>query len=208
MDIQSYFLFVGASVVLCIVPGPDMAFVLTKCIAQGKKAGLLAAVGINAGAYVHLLAVLLGLSSILLASSVAFTLIKWIGAAYLIYIGIQAMRSSSQLNIGINVQARQKGNTIFLQGFFSDVLNPKVAIFFLAFLPQFINSDSQNPVLQLVVLGITVNIIGLVINFLLVYFSATMTENLRENPVISSWLNKLMGAVIIALGLRLANEKL
>src|SRR6185295_1614298 len=143
--IHTYLLFIGAVVVLVIAPGPDMAYMLTRTIVQGRRAGVLAAVGINAGAYVHVAAAVLGLTAILATSSIAFTVVKWMGACYLIWIGVQALVSKSgPIDLGDGQSRQLNDKTIFWQGFLSDVLNPKVAIFFLAFLPQFVDVDSHN----------------------------------------------------------------
>jgi len=208
IDLHSYLLFVGASVVLVIAPGPDMAYMLGRTIAQGRRAGVLAAVGINVGAYVHVLAAVLGLSAILATSSVAFTVVKWIGACYLVWIGIQAIAGRSGPLRLDDKGASREGRTIFWQGFLSDVLNPKVAIFFLAFLPQFVDVGNSNQTLQLLILGVTVNMIAISINLVLVYFASAATVGLRKNAAITTWLNRAVGAMFVSLGIRLANEKL
>jgi threonine/homoserine/homoserine lactone efflux protein len=204
---QSYLLFIAAAVLLVLAPGPDMLYMLTRTIAQGRKAGVLAAVGINAGAYVHVIAAVLGLSAILATSSVAFTVVKWLGAVYLVWIGIQAIRSGP-LNLATGESIHLNGKAIFWQGFLSDVLNPKVAIFFLAFLPQFVEVGSKNETQQLLLLGITCNVIAIGINLILVYFASIATAGLRKNRKLAVWLNRAMGTVFIALGIRLAREKL
>src|ERR1700683_4422847 len=135
MTLHSYFLFVLASFVLVLVPGPDMVYMLARCIAQGRRAGILAALGFNLGGYVHLAAAVLGLSVILATSSIAFVVVKWLGAGYLIYLGVKALLSSREaLAITGDGLAGRKGRTIVWQAFVSDVLNPKVALFFLALL--------------------------------------------------------------------------
>lgn len=209
MSLDSYLLFVFASIILCIVPGPDMIFLLSRTLAQGKKAGIAAAIGINVGAYLHLFAAVLGISAILASSAYAFTIIKWLGAAYLVYIGIKIL-VSKQGTVIIDERDIKKQNLrkIYWQGFLSDALNPKVAIFFLAFLPQFVSPASENRTSQILFLGITVNVIAIIINLVLVYFSSTLTSRLRENTAISRWLNKIMGSIFILLGLRLASEKM
>ncbi len=164
MTLHNYLLFVTASIVLVLAPGPDMIYMLSQCIAQGRKAGLMAALGFNLGGYAHLTAAVMGLSAILATSSLAFALVKWIGAAYLIYLGIMAFygkRGSIKFNTH-NTPIRT-GRTIFWQAFLSDALNPKVAIFFLALLPQFINAKSPHQTAQIILLGITVNRIALAI---------------------------------------------
>jgi threonine/homoserine/homoserine lactone efflux protein len=169
---HAYWIFVGAAVVLVLAPGPDMAYMLTRTIAQGRKAGIVAAIGINVGAYVHVLAAVLGLSAILATSSFAFTLVKWIGACYLVWIGIQALTRSASINLKESAPVQVNVRTIFWQGFLSDVLNPKVALFFLAFLPQFVDFGAGNEIHQLLILGVTCNVIAISINLILVYFAS------------------------------------
>jgi len=206
MTLHTYLLFVLASLVLALVPGPDMVYMLGRCIAQGRRAGILAALGFNAGAYVHLSAAVLGLSAILATSSVAFTAVKWAGAAYLIYLGSGALRSKGGPLVISGVGGRAD-RTIFWQAFWSDVLNPKVAVFFLALLPQFVDPRSTQPTLQILLLGVTVNMICLPINIVLVAFSARVTQTLRRNDALSKWLQRGLGALFVGLGLRLAVEK-
>jgi RhtB (resistance to homoserine/threonine) family protein len=205
---QAFWIFVGAVVILVLAPGPDMAYMLTRTIAQGRKAGVVAAVGINVGAYVHVLAAILGLSAILVTSSVAFTIVKWAGACYLVWIGIQALRTSASMAPPAGEATRLDLRTIFWQGFLSDVLNPKVALFFLAFLPQFVDYGSGSEIRQLLVLGVTGNVIAVAMNLVLVYFASAVTARLRRDQRVTRWLQRAMGAMFIALGIRLANEKL
>ena len=185
-----------------------MIYLLGRSISQGKKAGIAAAIGINIGGYFHLLAAILGISVVIATSAIAFTILKWCGAAYLIYIGVQAFRQ--------NVFTAPKNNmslpkisieTIFWQGFISDVLNPKVAIFFISLLPQFIKPGLGNTTSQLLLLGVTVNIIALTINIFIVILAHSVTNRLRQSNHLSSVLNKLMGSLFIGLGVRLANEQ-
>src|SRR4051812_23745101 len=139
MSVDNYLLFVFASVILCIVPGPDMIFLLGRTLAQGKKAGIVAAIGINMGAYVHLFAATLGISAIIATSAFAFTIIKWMGAAYLVFIGIKIFSGADEkVTIHAEKTIHRNYRQVFWQGFISDVLNPKVALFYLAFLPQFV----------------------------------------------------------------------
>jgi threonine/homoserine/homoserine lactone efflux protein len=207
MTVHSYVLFIVATVVLCVVPGPDMVYMLARCIAQGRRAGVFAAIGFNLGGYVHLAAAVLGLSAILATSSLAFSMVQWLGAAYLIYLGIAALRSRHPLNLPGGDVPRHTERTILWQAFWSDVLNPKVAMFFVALLPQFVNTSASHPTLQILFLGVTVNMIALPINLLLVWFSTRLTDTLRRSPAISAHLQRAMGALFVALGLRLAFEK-
>lgn len=209
IELHSYLLFIGAVVLLVIAPGPDMAYILARTIAQGRRAGMLAAVGINVGAYVHVAASVLGLSALLAASSTAFMAVKWAGACYLVWLGVQAVVSKAgPVNFAANQAKLLNGKAIFWQGFLSDVLNPKVAIFFLAFLPQFIDVGSQRETQQLLLLGVTCNVIAVGLNLTLVYFASAATAGLRKNCKLTGRLNKAMGTVFIFLGVRLASEKL
>jgi threonine/homoserine/homoserine lactone efflux protein len=209
MTLHNYLLFVLASIALALAPGPDMAYVFTRSVAQGRRAGILAALGFNLGGYTHMTAAALGLSAILATSATAFSVIKWLGAAYLIYLGIGALRSSRELFVTTGGDLRPRSDrTILYQAFLSDVLNPKVAMFFIAFIPQFIDTHSAHPTFQIVLLGVTVNMVCLPINILLACFAARLTRTLRQNNSISKWLQRSMGALFIALGLRLATQKL
>lgn len=207
MTLHSYLLFVLASIVLVIVPGPDMVYMLGRSIAQGRQAGIMAAVGFNVGGYVHLTAAMLGLSAVMATSALAFTVVKWIGAAYLIYLGVTALLSAREV-VNVIAEDARTFRTIFWQSFTSDVLNPKVALFFLALLPQFINPQGSRPTLEILLLGVTVNMIALALNVTLVCSSARFTAALRRNATLSQWLHRAMGAMFVALGLRLAGEKL
>jgi len=185
-----------------------MAYMLARCIAQGRRAGMLAALGFNLGGYVHLTAAVLGLSAILATSSSAFTVVKWLGAGYLIYLGIRAFRSTREpLVIAGDGLTSRHDRTIVWQAFLSDVLNPKVAMFFLALLPQFVSVNAAHATSQILLLGVTVNMIALPTNLVLVCFSARLTEALRRDPRLSQWLQRSMGILFVSLGLRLAVEK-
>jgi threonine/homoserine/homoserine lactone efflux protein len=205
VTLDSYLLFVTGSILLVIIPGPDMVYLLARSVAQGWKAGVTAALGFNAGGYCHLAAALLGLSAMLAASPRAFTFIKWLGAAYLIYLGVQALLSrESALAVRGDDSAPRRLRLVFWQAFLSDVLNPKVGMFFLAFLPQFIEPGSTHRTLQLLILGVTVNMIALAINIPLVFVSTRVSERLRGSGTMARRLTVMMGVVFIVLGLRVA----
>jgi threonine/homoserine/homoserine lactone efflux protein len=209
LTVHSYLLFVAASIVLALIPGPDMAFMLGRCIAQGRRAGVLSALGFNTGSYVYLAAAVLGLSAVLAASPVAFTAIRWLGACYLAHLGIRSLFSTQKgLEIGDQAPNVRSGASIFWQAFVTDILNPKVMIFFVAFLPQFVDQHGAHPTLQLLLLGVTVNMVCLVINLVLVSCSARLTETLRGNARIDAWLQRGLGALFIGIGLRLATQEM
>jgi len=207
MELHTYLLFVGASIVLCVVPGPDMILLLARTIAQGRRAGLMTAIGINVGAYLHLFAAIAGISAIIAKSAYAFTFVKFAGAAYLVYLGVVTLRTKSgPLNINSGNQPQLSQWSCFWQGFWSDVLNPKVAIFYLALLPQFIVPNS-GVLKQLVLLGVTTNIVGIASNVVIVFCASALTVKLRQDPRVSALLSKALGAIFVALGIRLAGEK-
>jgi threonine/homoserine/homoserine lactone efflux protein len=208
MSLHSYLLFVVAAVALILVPGPDMMYMLGRCLAQGRRAGILSAIGFNLGGYVHLTAAVLGLSAILATSATAFTVVKWIGAAYLVYLGLSALWSKQgPLAVEPDIAAGRRGRTILWQAFLSDVLNPKVALFFLALLPQFVDRNAPHPTLQIVLLGLTVNVIALPVNIAIACCAARITRGLRRNGSATLWLRRGLGVLFIALGLRIAVEK-
>jgi threonine/homoserine/homoserine lactone efflux protein len=207
MDWHGYWIFAGASVALVLVPGPDMAYMLGRTIAQGRVAGIVSVFGINVGAYVHLIAAVTGLSAILMTSALAFSVVKAVGAAYLIYLGVQTFLGARK---GDDSEAQLRGTSlraIFWQGFLSDALNPKVALFYLAFLPQFVDPHAQKPFLQILLLGLTANMIAPPINILIVMASSSFTRALRRNERLSSLLKRALGLTFIGLGTRLAFER-
>jgi threonine/homoserine/homoserine lactone efflux protein len=206
---QTYLAFAAAVVLLCGIPGPDMAYLLGRTLTQGRRAGLVAALGINAGAYFHVAATVVGLSALLAASSIAFTVIKVAGACYLVWLGIRTLLSASGRFAGGFSARPASGARIFWEGFLSDALNPKVSIFFLAFLPQFVDKTLDLPVaLQLLLLGVACNVIALAINVVLVLIAARAARALRKLGEVLTWLNRILGGLFVALGLRLAAEKL
>lgn len=207
MDTKQYILFLTATIILCVVPGPDMVLLLSRTVAKGRRAGILTALGINVGAYVHLIAAVAGISAVIATSALAFSVVKWVGAIYLTYLGISILRSKSDvLQICSETVPDESGWRYFWQGFWSDVLNPKVAIFYLAFLPQFV-APGKSYVAQLFYLGVSANIIGILSSLIVVSCSAALTHRLRKNARVSFWLAKALGSVFIALGARLAGEK-
>lgn len=164
--------------------------------------------GFNLGGYVHLTAAVLGLSAILATSAVAFTVVKWVGAAYLIYLGVSILWSRQGPLAMSGEETALRGRTILRQEFLSDVLNPKVALFFLALLPQFVDRSAAHPTLQILLLGVTVNVIGLPINIALACCSAWITRNLRQKQSLSLGLHKTPGAFLVGLGVRVAFERI
>ncbi|WP_435105150.1 LysE family translocator [Arhodomonas sp. AD133] len=198
--------FVFAAFLINISPGPDLIYILSRTTAHGMKVGIASSLGVATGALVHVLAAALGISAILMASATAFMLVKYAGAAYLIYLGIQALRSAGTR---VAVPARGEAHRVgvfeaFRQGVLIDVLNPKVAVFFMAFLPQFVRADAGPVPMQLLLLGVAVIAVGIVVELTFVALVARVTRLVRDNPALARWLDRVLGSVMIALGARLA----
>lgn len=204
--IQDLPLFVVAAVLLNIAPGPDSLLVVTRSAAQGWRAGSAATLGICAGTFVHILAAALGLSAVLAASSVAFAVVKYAGAAYLLYVGL-AMLFSKQRGGAPAAAASapmQSYSRILLQGFLTNVLNPKVALFFVAFVPQFIDPQSPNAPAGFVLLGIIFNTTNAIWCHILALVTAFTRNKVRVNERAATWLNRAIGAMFVSFGVRLA----
>jgi threonine/homoserine/homoserine lactone efflux protein len=198
-------LFVVSALLLNITPGPDTLYILGRSTGQGWRAGAVAALGIGAGALVHICAAALGLSAILAASATAFSVVKYIGAAYLLYVGFTLIRSSRQLTTKtVAPPAVASMRNIFLQGFLTNVLNPKVALFFLAFLPQFVSADAPSKPLAFFFLGAIFDVNGTIWNLAVAWSAARITGRLAPGAAFKKWFNRCVGAVFIGVGLRLA----
>ncbi len=205
--IHDFGLFLAAGILLNLTPGPDTAYILGRSIAQGRQAGIASALGICVGSIFHSCAAALGLSAILATSAVAFAAIKLLGGAYLIFLGIKMLLDRRrQLSLPSNFR-RRTTIAAFRQGVFTNVLNPKVALFFLAFLPQFIDPASNMKVFAFLMLGLTFVTTGTIWCLILAWFASAFSERLRTNETIGQWLNRAAGALFVFLGLRLATAK-
>lgn len=202
ISIHQLLLFSLTSIVLIFTPGPDIIYVLTRGIAQGRNAALAAAAGFSLGNIGHTLLAVLGLSAILASSATAFALVKIAGGAYLIFLGIKLWRADPTLALGL--EGEHKGSwLIFRQSILANLLNPKVAIFFLAFFPQFIRPDQGNPALQMLILGLTFVVLTMFSFGLLAITAGMFNTRLLAYPSVSAWLHKGAGGILILLGLRL-----
>lgn len=196
-------LFIGVSWALILAPGPDMIYVITRGMTHGRRAGILSAVGVVCGILVHTTAAAFGLTLILQTSAFAFLFVKFAGAAYLIYIGIKAWLDKSTFNLQPSASSASAG-VLFWQGVLSNVLNPKIAVFFLAFLPQFVDQGSSQVTLQMVFLGLTFAVFGLCFLLVVGYSSGTLGGWLTRRPRFARFFQRLAGGILVSLGIRLA----
>lgn len=217
-------LFLISSLLLNITPGPDSLLVINRSATQGWRAGMAAAFGIGSGIFVHIFAAALGLSAALAASATAFTLVKYAGAAYLVYIGIGLLRSKASKASSASdmtdmpdtldppnntlappaAPARPPYRKIYLQGFLTNALNPKVAMFFLAFMPQFISPEAPHKALAFVLLGCLFNISGTLWSIFLAVTAAQAGRRLRVGRLVALCFNRMVGLLFVAVGIRLA----
>lgn len=196
-------LFVGVSWILIITPGPDMLYVITRGMAHGRRAGVVSAIGVVCGILVHTTAAALGLTILFRSSAFAFLTVKYLGAIYLIHLGLQAWKDNSTFNLQIST-AGASPRSLFWQGVLSNVLNPKIAVFFMAFLPQFTDQGGDHGTLQMAVLGLTFAFLGLCFLLVVGYSSGTIGGWLARRPPYARILQRLAGGILIGLGIRLA----
>ncbi|ASW08083.1 MULTISPECIES: LysE family translocator [unclassified Rhizobium] len=196
--------FLTAAILLNLSPGPDIAFILGHTIRSGMRSGFAALFGIWSGACLHVLMAAAGLSAILAASALAFSTVKWIGAAYLIWLGIQALRSKGE-GAWIKEAGRALSlSRIYRQGIMVSLLNPKVAIFFLAFLPQFVVEGAGPVWAQLLLHGSLIIVVAAFIEPPLILLGGRLSDALRRNRSLGLWLDRGLGTLFVALGVRLA----
>ena len=206
--IANFGLFCAAVLLLNATPGPDTAYIVGRSVAQGRAAGLMSALGISVGCCVHAIASALGLSAILAASATAFMAIKLAGGAYLVYLGIRmVLAKPAEVDAHRTVREARPLHTIFWQAVITNVLNPKVILFFLAFIPQFVHGDSSHKTIAFLVLGVTFAAISMCWNSGTALLAGTLARRAGNNPRFKLWLERTVGAAFVALGLKLALSK-
>lgn len=199
-------LFVVSGLLLNMMPGPDSLLIMLRSGSQGWRAGSAAALGIGTGTMIHVLAAALGLSALLSASAELFTVIKLAGALYLVYLGISQFRqpaANSAAGAAVTLPALSYGR-IYRQGVLTNVLNPKVALFFLAFVPQFIAPDAPDKALAFILLGCIFNLNGMIWCHFLVFSTAYARNKVKLPARIGRWLNRGIGTLFVGLGIKLA----
>ena len=213
LGIHNLVLFVLAGWALNLTPGPDVFYMVTQALRNGWRAGTVAVAGICAGCLVHVTAATVGLSALVAASTTAFTVLKWVGAAYLVYVGFKMLTSKVNPNAMNNIAAcadstlatdQLSYRKVFLQGFWTNTLNPKVALFFLAFLPQFISPSAAHPSLAFLFLGVLFIVNSIPINMGYVLLAAWVSQRAGVVQRSLHWLERVAGAVFIGFGVKLA----
>ncbi|MGZ5543015.1 MAG: LysE family translocator [Methylobacter sp.] len=197
-------LFILSGLLLNITPGADSLYIIARSVSQGSRAGMAAAFGISAGCYVHILTAAIGLSALLATSVAAFTLVKLVGAVYLLYVGIFLVSSNPPTSDSQIAVAPALLRRVFWQGFLTNALNPKVALFFLAFVPQFIEPSTPNKALAFVFLGAIFNFTGTVWCLFLAWSAAHLSGWASRSRHAFIWLTRCVGSLFIFLGLKLA----
>lgn len=200
--------FLTTALLLNLSPGPDFAFILGQTLRGGRRAGFAAMFGIWTGAFVHVILAAVGLSAILATSALAFSVVKWAGAGYLIWLGLQALRSSGESFLpDAKDTAQLSTRSVFRQGVVTDILNPKVALFFLAFLPQFVVEGAGPLPAQLFLHGVLIIGVAAVVEPPLILMADRLGRALRRSERLALWMERSLGAILVALGLRLALQK-
>lgn len=200
-------LYIVASLALILTPGQDMMYVMSRALAQGRLAGLYSAVGVIIGILVHTVLAALGVGAILAASEGLFLVLKLAGAAYLVYLGIRLLLTREAAVASRANGPRFSAASLVWQGVLSNVSNPKIVVFFFAFLPQFVDPRSANPTLDLVFLGVLYAAMGLVVKTAVGLGAGSLSERLLKKPRVMVWINRASGAVLVGLGLRLAGAQ-
>jgi RhtB (resistance to homoserine/threonine) family protein len=220
LGITGFPLFLLAVMLLNITPGPDTAFIVARSVSQGRRAGFVSVLGISAGCVVHTMATAFGLTAILAASAAAFTIIKILGAAYLIYLGMRMIlgKKTAAPAAGLSdnaIEGTPAGQasltsapmplrSLFMQGFWTNVLNPKVVLFFVSFFPQFVSTDSPHKTLAFLALGGTFILMSTIWDGFVAWIAGSVTHRMRGRPGIKRWLDRTVGTAFVGLGIRLA----
>lgn len=209
LGIEHLGLFVLSGWLLNLTPGPDVLYIVSSALRSGVRAGIVAALGITAGCFVHIVAAGLGVSALMATSAMAFSVLKWVGAAYLLYVGVRLLLSRAPDAIKIEAGSADSVTagglkSLFFRGFWTNALNPKVALFFLAFVPQFIAPGAAHPTVAFLLLGVLFNLNAIPINIgyaVLAAWAAQRTTAIQRGM---HWLDRLAGALFVGFGIKLA----
>lgn len=203
MDFLSIISFLGAAVVLTLMPGPDNLFTLAQSIGKGKKAGIFTTLGLCTGLLFHITATTIGISAVIYHSVLAFTVVKYAGAAYLLFLAYKSFKEKGS-SINLETEDSLDYKSLYKKGIIMNLLNPKVSLFFLAFFPQFINYENGNVSVQMLVYGILFLVQTLVIFSIISIFAGKVGYFLRKNETISNKINIIQGTMFTLIGLKIA----
>jgi threonine/homoserine/homoserine lactone efflux protein len=209
-ELHSLLLFIAAGLLLNLTPGPDVLYIVTRALRSGTRAGLVAGLGITAGCFVHITAAAVGVSALMAASTTLFSVLKWLGAAYLLWVGVRMLLSrpsedpSALVRAGADAAGPASMRSVFLGGFWTNVLNPKVALFFLAFVPQFIAPDAANKPLVFFLLGALFNFNAIFVNFAWALLAGWTARRVGAVQRGMHWLERGAGALFVGFGIKLA----
>lgn len=204
IELSSLYIFIGATVLLCLAPGPDNIYVMTQGITRSKKAAFVTTLGLSSGIIIHTTAAAFGISVIFQTSQLAFDLVKFAGAIYLAYLAYMVFKHRNEPLAFKEKEKSKELKALYLKGFIMNILNPKVSIFFLAFLPQFVNIQNGNIPLQMMTLGLIFMVCTVVIFSFIGIISNILGEKIVSNPSLSRYLNIITAGVFVSLGLKLA----
>jgi threonine/homoserine/homoserine lactone efflux protein len=203
--VHDFALFVLSGLLLNITPGQDVFYIVSRGASHGWKIGSVAALGVGTGCFVHVFAAALGLSAILATSAMAFTVVKFVGAAYLIWVGLTMWRKNGDNHHPDHDEFfRVNVRKIYSQGFWTNALNPKVALFFMAFLPQFVAADAPDKPLAFLLLGVVFTVNGTLVNLAYAWSAARVSQRLNKGGTFGTWAKRAAGTLFISLGIRLA----
>lgn len=203
-ELPQLLLFIAAGWLLNLTPGPDVLYIVNHALRGGGRPGMVAALGIVSGCFVHVVAAAVGVSALLATSATAFTVLKWVGAAYLVFMGLRLLRSSPSPLVVAPPAAAPSLWRVYQRGFLTNVLNPKVALFFLAFVPQFIPPDAPHKAWAFLALGLIFNLNSLPINLGYAWLAAWAARRLDAAQKAMHWLDRAAGLMFLGFGLRLA----
>jgi len=203
--------FILVVLVLFLIPGPAVLLTISQTASKGRQAGIITGVGIAVGDLIHTVAAVLGLSAILMTSALAFEIVKYLGAAYLIFLGVKSLLEKTKKQVKPAGGKKSNPAVSFRQALLIELLNPKTALFFLAFLPQFVRNDGTSVVYQLLILGLTFVLMSILYTTLLAFLTSTIGERLfsNRNSRLARWQGKIVGSIYVGLGLQLVfqNQK-
>ena len=196
--------FLLTGIILNLTPGNDTVFILSKSLAQGRRAGIISALGIASGSVVHTLLAAFGLSMFIAKSPMLYNLVKYAGAIYLLYLGYKMIIQKAELNTNLKQLIGSANSRIYRDAIITNLLNPKVALFFIAFLPQFIHPEFRHDITPFLLLGLTFIITGTIWCMMLAIFSAAIFSRLKHNPRVAIYMNRVCGTALVLVGLKVA----